>query len=56
MTDERIQSCECGNETYHIKFELAIAGDVWAECAECGRPTGSLGDGMKRQQGWVANE
>lgn len=53
MSDNVIQHCECGNATYHIKRELAPQKVIiWAECIECGRPTGVMGDGMKKQREW----
>lgn len=54
MTSEKEsfkQHCECGSETYHVKV-TEDRQKVWAECAECGRPTGVLGDGMEKQREW----
>lgn len=50
--DETVtQHCDCGNETYHVKT-TEDRRKVWAECAECGRPTGVMGDGMEKQREW----
>lgn len=54
MSDDEItQHCQCGNDTYHVKTTEA-RDEVWAECTDCGRPTGVLGDGMDRQRRWRA--
>lgn len=45
------QNCECGSETYHIKTTVDRK-KVWAECTECGRPTGVMGHGMEKQREW----
>lgn len=51
----RTQTCECGNDTYHIKFELDLNPSVWAECAECGRPSRTeTTDGQAKQMQWFA--
>lgn len=47
-----IQHCKCGNDTYLIKREIGEDTRVWAECSQCGRPTGSLGDGLEEQREW----
>lgn len=45
----RTQHCQCGNDTYLVKW--TEDGDQrWAECADCGRPTKSLGDGLEKQR------
>lgn len=51
MSDDVKQTCECGNETYHIKT-TADRSKAWAECTECGRPTGVFGDGLEKQREW----
>lgn len=48
----RTQHCECGSEEYHIKW-TGFGDEKWAECADCGRPTATLGDGMKKQMEWM---
>jgi len=50
------QYCECGSETYHIKQVLSPETTTWAECTECGRPTGVFGDGQKKQREWHENQ
>lgn len=47
--NERTQTCECGNDTYHIKWSLEEAS-AWAECTECGRPTRTIGDPDKQRE------
>lgn len=42
----------CGCEEYHIKFEVTSEADAWAECAECGRPTGVFGIGERKKRAW----
>jgi hypothetical protein len=41
-SDVRTQHCECGSELYHVKW--TFEGEVWAECAECGRRTSAFED------------
>lgn len=54
---DEIQHCECGNDTYHVKRQLEISDiRVWAECTECGRPTGVMGDGLEKQQQWYNDQ
>lgn len=43
----KTQTCQCGNDTYHVKWELKHRGRTWVECTECGRPTRTVGDGRK---------
>lgn len=49
----RTQHCQCGTDTYHVKFDLST-GAAWAECTACGRPTKTLGDGLEKQAEWRA--
>lgn len=49
------QNCHCGNDTYHVKTN-AERTKVWAECTECGRPTGVMGDGMDKQRDWYSDQ
>jgi hypothetical protein len=54
MSDEnhvRTQHCECGSETYHFKWDMDT-GDKWIECADCGRPSKSVGVGLEKQIEW----
>lgn len=53
--DEITQHCECGCETYHIKT-TEDRQTVWAECTDCGQPTGVVGDGMEKQREWYARQ
>jgi len=50
------QHCECGSETYHIKRQLTPEIKVWAECTDCGRPTGVFGDGFEKQIEWYRHD
>jgi hypothetical protein len=52
--EEITQHCQCGNDTYHIKTSVDRQ-KAWAECTECGRPTGVFGDGFEKQQRWNQN-
>ena len=45
------QHCECGSETYHVMTTEA-RDKIWAQCADCGRPTRVMGDGPEKQQEW----
>jgi len=52
MTDDiRTMHCECGSETYEIKASADLT-ERWAECADCGRPTGLFDDGLQKQLEW----
>lgn len=48
---DRTLHCECGSEEYNIKW--TYDGDAWAVCAECGRPTSTLGIGREKQLEWM---
>jgi len=51
----KTQKCGgCGAETFKIKWEMSPEGGMeWAECAECGRPTSTFGDGLEKQNEWL---
>ena len=56
MEGDITQTCECGNDTYHIKLRLENGESLlWAECAACERPTGSVGD-REMQHRWMVGE
>lgn len=50
----RTQHCECGSEMYHIHG--TPEGDIWATCADCGRPTATVGVGREKQRAWYNDE
>lgn len=49
--ETRTMHCECGSESYRIKASADLT-ERWAECAECGRPTGLFDDGLQKQREW----
>lgn len=40
----------CGAEEYHLRW--TADGDRWLECAECGRPSSTVGIGRQKQLAW----
>jgi hypothetical protein len=49
LTDPKTLHCQCGCEDYRIKWTLQ---EKWAVCADCGRPTRIIGDGLEKQLEW----
>ena len=43
--DRKKQECSCGNDTYHLNTLLGSPIVFVASCTECGRITGTVGDG-----------
>lgn len=52
MSGARTQHCECGNDTYHIKWTLETEPELWVECSECGRKINSVGPKIEAELDW----
>lgn len=53
MNDAKTMTCDCGNDTYHVRFNTH---EHWVECTECGRPSATIGDGWEKQREWEARK